>query len=163
MSRRPYGVGLLVAGHDVSCAAVVVGLNFDCDQKTGPHLFNTCPSGNYFEYKAMAIGARSQAARTYLERHFDTFESLGLDELITHALLALKEAVGSAGELTSSNCELAFVGADGTFKILEDSSVKPYVDILTASDQPSSTEEAASGAGDDSTEQVAPTESMQTD
>lgn len=36
-SKRPYGVGLLVAG---------------CDEK-GPHLFETCPSGNYFEYYAM--------------------------------------------------------------------------------------------------------------
>jgi len=42
--KRPYGVGLLVAGHDAR----------------GPHLYNTCPSGNYWEYKAMAIGARSQ-------------------------------------------------------------------------------------------------------
>lgn len=42
--KRPYGVGLLVGGYD----------------KTGPHLYNTCPSGNYYEYKAMAIGARSQ-------------------------------------------------------------------------------------------------------
>jgi hypothetical protein len=41
---RPYGVGLLVAGHDTK----------------GPHLYNTCPSGNYYEYKAHAIGARSQ-------------------------------------------------------------------------------------------------------
>ena len=33
-SKRPYGVGLLVAGVD----------------KDGPHLFETCPSGNYYEY-----------------------------------------------------------------------------------------------------------------
>lgn len=32
-SKRPYGVGLLVAG---------------CDEK-GPHLYETCPSGNYFD------------------------------------------------------------------------------------------------------------------
>jgi hypothetical protein len=42
--KRPFGVGMLVGGYD----------------KTGPHLYNTCPSGNYDEYKAMAIGARSQ-------------------------------------------------------------------------------------------------------
>lgn len=42
--KRPYGVGLLVAGHDTS----------------GPHLYYNCPSGNYYEYMAMAIGARSQ-------------------------------------------------------------------------------------------------------
>jgi hypothetical protein len=41
---RPYGVGLLVSGHDTK----------------GPHLYNTCPSGNFYEYKAHAIGARSQ-------------------------------------------------------------------------------------------------------
>ena len=53
--RRPYGVGLLVAGYDA---------------RTGPRLFQTCPSGNMYEWKAHALGARSQAARTYLERSF---------------------------------------------------------------------------------------------
>eukprot|EP00438_Fugacium_kawagutii_P000938 Skav228060 [mRNA] locus=scaffold2067:111001:116484:+ [translate_table: standard] len=41
-SKRPYGVGLLVAGYD----------------EKGPHLFETCPSGNYFEYYAMATWQR---------------------------------------------------------------------------------------------------------
>lgn len=53
--RRPYGVGLLVAGYDA----------------TGPHLFQTCPSGNFYEWKAFALGSRSQSARTYLERNYD--------------------------------------------------------------------------------------------
>lgn len=44
--KRPYGVGLLVAGYDAS----------------GAHLYNTCPSGNLYEYKAMAIGARAQVS-----------------------------------------------------------------------------------------------------
>lgn len=26
----------------------------------GPHLFYNCPSGNYYDYKAFAMGARSQ-------------------------------------------------------------------------------------------------------
>lgn len=55
--RRPYGVGLLVAGYD----------------RTGPHLFQTSPDGNYYEWRAMALGARSQSAKTYLERRFETF------------------------------------------------------------------------------------------
>lgn len=42
--KRPYGVGLLVAGYD----------------QKGPQLFNTEPSGHYWEYKATAIGARAQ-------------------------------------------------------------------------------------------------------
>lgn len=56
--RRPYGVGMLVAAYD----------------QTGPHLFQTCPSGNYYEFIAMAIGARSQSAKTYLEKHFENFK-----------------------------------------------------------------------------------------
>jgi 20S proteasome subunit alpha 6 len=71
--RRPYGVGMLVAVHD----------------QTGPHLFATEPSGNYYEYVAMAIGARSQTSRTYLEREFQGFERCTLDELIKHALKGL--------------------------------------------------------------------------
>ena len=43
--KRPFGVGLLVAGYD----------------KAGAKLFYCCPSGSYYDYKAMAIGARSQA------------------------------------------------------------------------------------------------------
>ena len=42
-------------------------------QSQGPHLYQTCPSSNYYDCKAMAIGARSQSARTYLEKHLDTF------------------------------------------------------------------------------------------
>ncbi|XP_006818177.1 proteasome subunit alpha type-1-like, partial [Saccoglossus kowalevskii] len=55
--RRPFGVGLLVAGYD----------------EMGPHVYQTCPSANYFDCKAMAIGSRSQSARTYLERHMEEF------------------------------------------------------------------------------------------
>ena len=50
--KRPFGVGLLMAGYDTS----------------GPHLYNTCPSGNYYEYKAMGIGARSQVCASLLCR-----------------------------------------------------------------------------------------------
>lgn len=57
--RRPYGVGFLVIGHDHS----------------GPHLYEFSPSGTSFEYFAMSIGARSQSAKTYLEKHFEEFES----------------------------------------------------------------------------------------
>ena len=55
--RRPYGVGFLVIGQDNS----------------GPHLFEFSPSGNSYEYYAMSIGARSQSAKTYLEKHYESF------------------------------------------------------------------------------------------
>ena len=53
-------------------------------QDMGPHIFQTCPSANYFDCKAMSIGARSQSARTYLERCMDKFS----DCKLTFVLLA---------------------------------------------------------------------------
>lgn len=103
--KRPYGVGLLVAGFDA----------------TGPHLFQTCPSGNFYEYKAMAIGARSQASKTYLEKTFTTFPSASLDELCRHALLSLREAVAD-GELSAKSVSLCFVGAGTPFTLVADCS-----------------------------------------
>ena len=99
---RPYGVGLLVAGMD----------------KTGPSLMQTCPSGNYYEYNAYAIGLRSQAARTYLEKMIDKFGECTVDGLVEHALKALEASIQD-GELTNENCTIAVVGKDLPFTILE--------------------------------------------
>lgn len=89
--RRPYGVGLLVAGYD--------------DQ--GPHIFEVLPSANYFNCKAMSIGSRSQSARTYLEKHLNEFIDSSKEELIKHGLAALKGTLPNEDLLTSSvgfNC-----------------------------------------------------------
>ena len=51
-SRRPYGVGILLAGVD----------------ETGLHLFQVSPTGDSHECEGVGIGSRSQAARTYLEK-----------------------------------------------------------------------------------------------
>jgi len=125
--RRPYGVGLLVVGYD----------------QTGAHLYETCPSGNYYDYKAIAIGSRSQSAKTYLERLFDeeskTYkcQNASLDELIKHGLTALSETLGSAGggttaddKLTNQNTSVGIVGEGRSFEILEGASLTPYLDAL---------------------------------
>eukprot|EP01112_Ceratiomyxa_fruticulosa_P010827 TRINITY_DN2877_c0_g1_i1.p1 TRINITY_DN2877_c0_g1~~TRINITY_DN2877_c0_g1_i1.p1 ORF type:complete len:256 (+),score=46.58 TRINITY_DN2877_c0_g1_i1:1277-2044(+) len=119
--RRPYGVGLLVIGYD----------------QTGPHLFENCPSGNYYDFKANAIGSRSQSAKTYLEKHFNEFENLSLDELIRHGLLALRETAqsGVASEkeeqgLTTKNVSIAIVGKDKKFEIIEEEALLPYLQAL---------------------------------
>lgn len=102
--KRPYGVGLLVAGVD----------------DLGPHLFEFSPSGMTQEMLACAIGARSQMARTYLERHLDQFTNCSRDELIKHGLLALKESLPQDKELTVDNTSLAVIGLgekDGKKKV----------------------------------------------
>ena len=92
--KRPYGVGLLVAGVD----------------DTGPHLFEFQPSGMIQEMLACAIGGRSQMARTYLERHLDEFEGSSRDELIGHGLRALKESMSQDKELTIENASIGVIG-----------------------------------------------------
>lgn len=53
-------------------------------QDIGPHIFQTCPSANYFDCKAMSIGARSQSARTYLERCMEKFSDCELVSFQNH-------------------------------------------------------------------------------
>jgi 20S proteasome subunit alpha 6 len=115
--RRPYGVGLLVAAYD---------------DDTGAHLFETQPDGNYFEYKAYAIGARSQSAKTYLEKHVADFAAASRDQLINHALLALRDTVASKDELglTTRNTTIAFVGDGMPFTVWEGEQLKALLDNL---------------------------------
>jgi len=113
---RPYGVGLLVIGYD----------------QTGAHLFETCPSGNYFDYKAMAIGARSQSAKTYLEKKFEEYEHASLEDLIKEGLTALSETISSSDEigLTLKNTSVGIVGKDQKFELLEGAQLQPYLEGL---------------------------------
>jgi len=48
----------------------------------------------------MAIGARSQSARTYLEKNLDTFPDCNQDELIKHCMRALRDTLPNEVELT---------------------------------------------------------------
>ena len=82
-NKRPYGVGMLVAGFDGE----------------GPHIVQTCPSANIYPCKAMAIGARSQSARTYLEKFLDQFHGCELEELVKHGLRALRDTLPNEVEL----------------------------------------------------------------
>lgn len=109
--RRPYGVGLLIAGYD--------------DQ--GPHIYQTCPSSNYFDCKAMAIGARSQSARTYLEKHLNELLSCDLDELIKHGLCALRDTLPNEVDLSVKNVSIAIVGKSTDFKIFNEDEISVYL------------------------------------
>jgi len=128
--RRPYGVGLLCIGHD----------------QTGAHLYELSPSGNAFDYKAMAIGARAQSAKTYLEKTYESFADCNMEQLIHHALFALRETLGTASEgLTIDNAELGIVGLGQEFKIIDGDDIKPYLEAL---DKEGEGEDAADGDGD---------------
>ena len=112
--RRPYGVGLLVASVD----------------KNGPHLYQTCPSGNLYEYYASAIGARSQSGKTYLEKHYESFPDASRDDCIMHALRALLGCISGDTELTKENGSIAVVGIGENFTLIEGDELQPYLDRL---------------------------------
>ncbi|CAG8496829.1 8523_t:CDS:2 [Diversispora eburnea] len=106
--RRPYGVGLLVIGYD----------------ETGPHLYECAPSGNFFEYYAMSIGARSQSAKTYLEKHYESFAE------VRHGLHALRDTLQQDKELNTFNCSIGIVGVDYKFKIIEEDELQRFLNLL---------------------------------
>lgn len=110
-NKRPYGVGLLVIGYDGK----------------GAHIYQTCPSANYYECKAMAIGARSQSAKTYLEKCLDKFSGCELDDLIKHGLRALRDTLPNEVELNNKNVSIAVVGAGVKFEVFDDAAVDPYL------------------------------------
>merc|ERR1711991_858722 len=114
--KRPYGVGLLVIGYD----------------QTGPHVFETDPSGNFFDYHKQAIGARSQAAKTYLEKKYESFPQASKDELIRHVIAALRETVGKKDEekLSADNCAVGVVGEGQKFTILSVEEVGRHLEQL---------------------------------
>ncbi|KAL0889036.1 hypothetical protein Bca101_013019 [Brassica carinata] len=111
--KRPYGVGLLVGGLDES----------------GAHLYYNCPSGNYFEYQAFAIGSRSQAAKTYLERRFESFGDSSREDLIKDAILAVRETL--QGEtLKSSLCTVSVLGVGEPFHFLDQETIQKVIDTF---------------------------------
>jgi len=117
-SKRPYGVGMLVVG---------------CDEK-GPHLFETCPSGNYFEYYAMAIGGRSTSAKTYLEKNFDKFATADPDALVQHAVEALNKTTASDTSLTTKNTGVCVISTSSKFREIPAEELQKYLDKLEKKD-----------------------------
>lgn len=135
--KRPYGVGLLVAGVD----------------ETGPHLFEFQPSGMTQEMVACAIGARSQMARTYLEKNAEEFQNCGREELIKHGLKALKETLVQDRELTVDNTSVGVVGLKEPgkkhlefFKVYDGNDVKDWINSVA--DDAEASGETAEGEGE---------------
>ena len=67
-----------------------------------------------------------QAAKTYLERHFDSFAGASLDELIRHALRALDASLQD-DSISKANCVLGVVGPDTPFTLLENEDLAAHI------------------------------------
>ena len=108
-NKRPYGVGLLIAGFD----------------RTGPRLFRTCPTANYYEYYCVAMGSRCQGANSFLENNLEKLNNMNKDELIKFALLATKNAEDV--KIDGNNVDVIVVGKDETTKLLPVDEINNYL------------------------------------
>merc|ERR1719351_236843 len=125
--------------------------------------FTICPSANYYDCRAMAIGARSQAARTYLEKFLDDFKDCELEELVKHGLRALRDTLPNEIDLTNKNVSIAVVGKDTPFAIHDDAKVDPFLAGIEGEERRgqkpgAAADDAAPAEGDD-----APAQGMDTD
>jgi len=89
---RPFGVSLLIAGAD----------------ETGVKLFETDPTGIYFQYKATAIGEGEIEVKNILAKEYK--DSLTLEEGMKIALSALKKTITDGFDAERIDC--VFVTAD---------------------------------------------------
>lgn len=89
---RPFGTALLIAGVDGS----------------GPHLYETDPSGALIEYAASAVGSGRVKAMEYLEEHFK--DGLSQEKAVELGLKALHAATD--GKLNGEALEIAVVTTD---------------------------------------------------
>ncbi|KPJ00717.1 Proteasome subunit alpha type-7-like [Papilio xuthus] len=76
--RRPYGISCLIAGFD-----------YDGDG----HLFQTEPSGTFYEWKACSIGRGEKTAREFLEKHYNDTATSTEKGTIKLAIMCLLEIV----------------------------------------------------------------------
>ncbi|XP_063729744.1 proteasome subunit alpha type-7-like [Symsagittifera roscoffensis] len=103
--RRPFGISCLIAGFD--------------PESGEPRLFQTDPSGTYFEWKANAIGRNGKTVREYLEKKLegerDKKDAGGEETKV------LKLAVGALMEVVQSrenNMEVAICRRDAPYQLM---------------------------------------------
>lgn len=102
----------------------------------------------------MAIGARSQSARTYLEKKMSEFPDCTLEALVMHGLRALRETLPSETELNLKNCSVAVVGKDQNFQIYEQDEVKTFLEGIEAVEPSKKTEQESTASPMEAEEQT---------
>ena len=105
--RRPYGVGCLIMGYHSGTV----------------QLYQFMPNATAFPFHSIAIGNRSQSARTYLERNLDAIKKCTKEEAIVHGLKSLLSGVE---KIDSKSVCIALVSKEGV-EILEDAALEPYL------------------------------------
>jgi len=74
----------------------------------------------------MAIGDKCQSAKTYLEKHFETFTGLDGDALIAHGVKAMKASAAET-ELTEHNVSIGVLGRGQDFRALSKDEIRAVI------------------------------------
>ena len=94
-------------------------------------IFELNPSGECFEFKSFAIGAKSQSAKTYIEKNVESFSNLGVDELIMHGLRAIKSGYkDEKEEMSGKNIEVYALDREEEMRMVSSEVVGTYIDNL---------------------------------
>ncbi|KAI8872848.1 PSMA7 protein [Ramicandelaber brevisporus] len=104
--RRPFGISTLIVG---------------TDSDGTPRLYQTDPSGIYYEWKASAIGRGSQTVLEFLEKNYK--EELSEHQSIKLCIRAMLEVVQTGAK----NIEIAITAENGTCKKLTESEIEDFV------------------------------------
>ena len=83
-------------------------------------------------YSCIAIGGRSQGAKTYLEKVANELQETGEDEdaLVLHTLKALAATASSDVTLDKSNVGIALVGQDRQARFIKGDELQALLDAI---------------------------------
>ncbi|CAK1602851.1 unnamed protein product [Parnassius mnemosyne] len=109
--RRPFGISCLIGG-------------FDYDGQ--PHLFQTEPSGIFYEWKANATGRSAKTVREFLEKNYTPEEVATEKGAVKLAIRALLEVVQSG----QKNLEIAVMRRNQPMQMLDIDTINSYVSVI---------------------------------
>ncbi|XP_022903277.2 proteasome subunit alpha type-7-1 [Onthophagus taurus] len=109
--RRPFGMSCLIGG-------------FDYDGV--PHLYQTEPSGIYYEWKANATGKSAKTVREFLEKYYTDEEVASEAGTVKLAIKALLEVVQSG----QKNLEIAVMRKGQPMVMLDAETIEKYVNQI---------------------------------
>ena len=104
---RPFGVSMLVAGVD----------------ETGRRLYQTDPTGLFYEHKAVVIGEGEEIVEPILQEEYK--DSITVDEGLQLAIKALKKAVGEG--FSAERVDAIIVDEKATMKHFSTEDIKKYL------------------------------------
>ena len=123
LMSRPFGVALLIAGHDAD---------------DGYQLFHAEPSGTFYRYNAKAIGSGSEGAQAELLNEWHS--SLTLKEAELLVLKILKQVMEE--KLDENNAQLSCITKQDGFKIYDNEKTAELIKELKEKEAAESPEEA---------------------